>query len=119
MQTHPLVAWGGCHPANSCCWVVCSGMPADCARQPALNTHVYAPVIAVQGGAGSNVSDYSHGTGFINWWGWDPVAPDRTYLTDVTAAVKRGNTVLNVSSRRTPGQPWLQPIACVLSFSTE
>jgi hypothetical protein len=44
------------------------------------------------------VSDYSHGTGFINWWGWDPVAPDRTYLTDVTAAVRRGATVLSVSA---------------------
>lgn len=56
--------------------------------------------MSAQGGAGSNVSDYSHGTGFINWWGWDPVAPDRTYLTDVTAAVKRGATVLNVRSVR-------------------
>lgn len=51
----------------------------------------------MQGGAGSNVSDYSHGTGFLNWWGWDPVARDRTYLTDVTAAARRGATVLNVS----------------------
>lgn len=52
----------------------------------------------VQGGPGSNVSDYSHGTGFINWWGWDPVAPDRTYITDVTAAAKRGATTLYVSA---------------------
>lgn len=54
--------------------------------------------LELQGGAGSNVSDYSHGTGFINWWGWDPVAPDRTLLTNVTAAARRGATVLNVSN---------------------
>lgn len=52
----------------------------------------------MQSGPGSNVSDYSHGTGFINWWGWDPVTADRTYLTDVTAPAKRGATVLTVRS---------------------
>lgn len=66
-------------------------LPTDW-QQPAL----FVTAHHVQGGPGSNVSDYSHGTGFINWWGWDPVAPDRTYVTDVTAPVKRGATVLNV-----------------------
>jgi len=57
----------------------------------------------LQGGAGSNVSDYSHGTGFLNWWGWDPIVRDRTYLTDVTAAARRGATVLNVSCTSSQG----------------
>jgi hypothetical protein len=56
-----------------------------------------APLFVSQGGTGSMVSDYSHGTGFINWWGWDPVAPDRTLITTVTLPAKRGATVLNVS----------------------
>ena len=51
----------------------------------------------LQGGASYNVSDYSHGTGFINWWGWDPIAADRTFLTDVTAPVRRAATVITVS----------------------
>jgi hypothetical protein len=49
-----------------------------------------------QGGPGSNVSDYSHGTGFLNWWGWDPVAFDRTFMTTVTAPARRGATILQV-----------------------
>eukprot|EP00879_Flechtneria_rotunda_P031107 GHRR01033954.1.p2 GENE.GHRR01033954.1~~GHRR01033954.1.p2 ORF type:complete len:116 (+),score=34.16 GHRR01033954.1:785-1132(+) len=56
--------------------------------------------VALQSGPGSNVSDYAHGTGFINWWGWDPVAMDRTYLANVTAPVRRGATVLQVSSTK-------------------
>jgi len=46
-----------------------------------------------QAGPGSNVSDYSHGTGFLNWWGWDPVAVDRTYMTSIMAPAQRGATV--------------------------
>lgn len=55
---------------------------------------------ALQGGPGSGVSDYSHGTGFLNWWGWDPVAYDRTYMADVTAPASRGSAVLQVRQVR-------------------
>jgi hypothetical protein len=38
-QTHVAeIALQGCCPAHSCCWVVCSAMPANCARQHA-QTH--------------------------------------------------------------------------------
>ncbi|KAF6262421.1 hypothetical protein COO60DRAFT_1676006 [Scenedesmus sp. NREL 46B-D3] len=69
-------------------------------------TTIYIPVSLTdvygnswsEAGTGSGVSDYSHGTGFINWWGWDPVAFDRTHLANVTAPAQRGATVLQVSS---------------------
>eukprot|EP00879_Flechtneria_rotunda_P014975 GHRR01015645.1.p1 GENE.GHRR01015645.1~~GHRR01015645.1.p1 ORF type:complete len:375 (+),score=100.13 GHRR01015645.1:230-1354(+) len=66
---------------------------------PVSLTDVYGNTWS-ESGPGSNVSDYAHGTGFINWWGWDPVAMDRTYLANVTAPVRRGATVLQVSSTK-------------------
>jgi hypothetical protein len=51
-----------------------------------------------EGGAGSGVSDYSHGTGLINFWGWDPIKADRTFMTRVAAPAMRGATVLQVSA---------------------
>ena len=47
-------------------------------------------------GNGENVSDWAHSTGFINFWGWDPIARDRTFLTNVTAPAKRGDTLVQV-----------------------
>ncbi len=59
-------------------------------------TDVYNNTWSEGGQAG--VSDYSHGTGFINYWGWDPIVQDRTYMAKVTAPAARGDTTLQVSS---------------------
>ncbi len=48
-------------------------------------------------GGQAGVSDYSHGKGFINFFGWDPIVQDRTYVTDVTAPAARGDTIVQVS----------------------
>ena len=50
-----------------------------------------------EGSPGSGVSDYAHSTGFLNFWGYDPMTPWNA-LTNVTRAAKRGDTRLYVAS---------------------
>jgi hypothetical protein len=115
----PARLCGSCRPPQACahCVLLKRVLPlASSGQRRAWHpwrhacTHVRAPRVCArraQAGTGSNVSDYSHGTGFINWWGWDPVAPDRTFLTNVTAAARRGATLINVrhGRGRAPAQP--------------
>ena len=51
-----------------------------------------------EGYAGSGVSDYSHGTGLLNFWASDPIKVGVTFMTNVTAAARRGTTILQVRS---------------------
>ena len=48
-------------------------------------------------GGGCCASDYSHGTGFLNFWGWDSINPWNE-IARVTLPAKRGDTRLYVDS---------------------
>jgi hypothetical protein len=50
-----------------------------------------------EAGPGSGVSDYAHSTGFLNFWGYDPMTP-WNLLANVTRPAARGDTRLYVTS---------------------
>jgi hypothetical protein len=43
-------------------------------------------------------SQYSHQDAFIQFFGWDPVRRDRTYLSDITSAAAAGSNKVFLSS---------------------
>ena len=73
-----------------------AGRDATTLYLPYSLTDVYGNTYSKEGTPGT--SDYSHGTGFINWWGYDPIARDRTWLATVVEPAARGDTVLKVST---------------------
>lgn len=63
---------------------------------PETNTLVTCHLCVCLAVSGS--SEYSHKDAFIQFWGWDPIKPDRTFLTDITAWQQKGSTTIRVNN---------------------